>query len=83
MASPRLLDARHHCPHDNGLHLTIVQEALRRIPNHKSKRPDDVACLVLNKLSLEFHETLHHPFQALAITGIILPAWLHNHTTFL
>ena len=61
----------------------IMQEALRRTPNHKAAGPDGVPGLVLKHMPPEFQETLHLLFQALAETGITPPTWLQSHTILL
>jgi hypothetical protein len=61
----------------------IMQEALRRTPNHKAAGPDGVPCLVLKHMPPAFHEALHLLFQALSETGITPPSWLQNHTILL
>ena len=48
----------------------IVQEALRRTPNHKDAGPNGVPGVVLKHMPPAFHEALHLLFQAMAITGI-------------
>ena len=63
-------------------HITpaILQEALRRTPNHKAAGPDGVPGLVLKHMPQAFHEALHLLFQSLAETGITPPTWLQSHT---
>ena len=61
----------------------IMQEALRRTPNHKAAGPDGVPGLVLKHMPPAFHEALHLLFQALAETGITPPTWLQSHTILL
>jgi hypothetical protein len=51
----------------------IMQEALRRTPNHKAAGPDGVPEPVLKPMPLAFHEALHLLFQSMAITGITPP----------
>jgi len=62
---------------------TILQEALRRTPNHKAAGPDGVLGMILKQLPQEFHEALQLLFQVLSITGITPPSWLNNHTILL
>ncbi len=62
---------------------TIMQEALRRTPNHKAAGSDGVSGLVLKHMPHAFHDTLHLPFQALAATIITPPSWLRSHTVLL
>ena len=66
-------------------HITpaIMQEALRRTPNHKAAGPDGVPGMVLKHMPAGFHEALQLLFHALSITGITPPAWLHSHTILL
>ena len=61
----------------------IMQEALRRTPNHKAAGPDGVPGLVLKHMPPAFHEALHLLFQALADTGSTPPTWLQSHTILL
>jgi hypothetical protein len=56
----------------------ILQEALRRTPNHKAAGPDGVPGMVLKHMPQQFHAALHLLFQALAITGITPPSWLQS-----
>ena len=44
----------------------IMQEALRRTPNHKAAGPDGVPGLILKHMPPEFQKALHLLFQALA-----------------
>ena len=62
---------------------SIMQEALRRTPDHKAAGPDGVPGLVLKHMPHAFHEVLHLIFQALAETGITPPTWLQSHTILL
>jgi len=62
---------------------TILQEALRRSPNHKAAGPDRVSCIILKYMPPICHETNHFLFQILALTGLALLAWLHNHAILL
>jgi len=61
----------------------ILQEALRRTPNHKAAGPDGVPGLILKHLPPAFHEALQLLFQAMSITGITPLSWLHSHTILL
>jgi hypothetical protein len=47
--------------------LAIMQEALRRTPNHKAAGPDGVPGLVLEHMPPSYHEGLHLLFYVLAI----------------
>jgi len=61
----------------------IMQEALRRTPNHKAAGPDGVPGMVLKHMPAGYHEALQLLFQALSITGITPLAWLNSHTILL
>ena len=61
----------------------IMQEALRRTPNHKAAGPDGVPSLILNHMPPEFHAALQLLFHAMSIMGITPPSWLHSHTILL
>jgi hypothetical protein len=61
----------------------ILQEALRRTPNHKAAGSDGVLGLILKHMPTAFHEALQLLFQAMSITGITPPSWLHSHTILL
>ncbi len=63
--------------------LAFFHEALRRTPNHKAAGPDGVPGLVLKHMPPTFHEAIHLLFQAMPITGITPPTWLHSHTILL
>jgi hypothetical protein len=52
---------------------TIMQEALRRTPNHKAAGPNGVPGMILKHMPLGFHETLQLLFQAMSITRITPP----------
>jgi hypothetical protein len=52
---------------------TILQEALRRTPNHKAAGPDGVPAMILKHMHPRFHEALKLCFQILSITGITPP----------
>jgi hypothetical protein len=58
----------------------ILEEALHRTPNHKATGPDGVPGLILKHIPPAFHEALQLIFQAMSITGITPPSWLHIHT---
>jgi hypothetical protein len=51
----------------------ILQQALRRTPNHNAVNPDGVPGLVLKHMPQAFHKTIHLLFQSMAITGITPP----------
>jgi hypothetical protein len=61
----------------------VMQEALRRTPNHKAAGPDGVLGMILKHMPLGFHEALQLLFQAMSITGITPSSWLHSHTILL
>ncbi len=61
----------------------ILQEALRRTPNHKSTGPDGIPGVILKHMPPAFHEALQLLFQTMSITGITPPSWLHSHTILL
>jgi len=61
----------------------IMQEALRSTPNHKAAGLDGVPGMILKHMPPCFHEALHLLFQAMSITGITSPSWLHSHTILL
>jgi hypothetical protein len=58
----------------------IMQEALRRTPDHKTAGPNGVPGMILKHMPPRFHEALQLLFQAMSITGITPPSWLHIHT---
>jgi len=61
----------------------IMQEALRRTPNHKAASRDGVPGMILKHMPSRFYEALQLLFQAISITGITPPSWLHSHTILL
>jgi len=62
----------------------IMQKAIRRTLNHKEAGPDGVPGMILKHMPPGFHEALQLVFfQAMSITGITPPSWLHNHTILL
>jgi hypothetical protein len=61
----------------------VMQEALRRTPNHKAAGPYGVPGVLLKHMPPDFHEALQLLFQAMSITGITPPSWLHIHTILL
>ena len=61
----------------------IMEEALRRTPNHKAAGPYGVPGLILKHMPPAFHEALQLLFQTMYITGITSPSWLHSHTILL
>ena len=61
----------------------VMQEALRRTPNHKAAGPNGVPGMILKHMPPGFHEALQLLFQAMSITGITPPSWLHSHTILL
>ena len=61
----------------------IMQEALRRTPNHKAAGPDKVPGMILKHMPSGFHEALQLLFQAMSITTITSHSWLHSHTILL
>jgi hypothetical protein len=61
----------------------VMQEALRRTPNHKATGPDGVPGMILKHMPQGFHEALQLLFQAMSITGITPPSWLHSRTILL
>jgi hypothetical protein len=61
----------------------ILQEALRRTPNHKAAGPDGVPGIILKHMPQGFHDALQLLFQAMSQTGITPPSWLHSHTILL
>jgi hypothetical protein len=61
----------------------VMQEALRRTPNHKAAGQDGVPGMILRHMLPGFHEVLQLLFQAMSITGITPPSWLHSHTILL
>ncbi len=63
--------------------LSIMQEALRRTPNHKAAGPDGVPGLVLKHMPPAFYEALHLLLWALAETEITPPTWLQSHSILL
>jgi hypothetical protein len=76
--------------HKQTIHMTsgcitpaIMQEALRRTPNHKAAGPDGVPRMLLKHMPPAFHEGLHLLFQTMSIMGITLPSWLHSLTILL
>jgi len=72
---------KHTVPMISGCITTVImQEALRRTPNHKAAGPDGVPGLILKHMPPGFHEALQLLFQAIAKTGITPPSWLHSHT---
>jgi hypothetical protein len=75
---------KHTAPMISGcINPAILKEALRRIPNHKAAGPNKVPGMVLKHMPPIFHEALQLLFQAVSITGITPPSWLHSHTTLL
>jgi hypothetical protein len=60
-----------------------MQEDLRRTPNHKAAGPDGVPGMILKHVPSELHEALQLLFQAMFVTGITSPSWLHSHTILL
>ena len=60
-----------------------MQEALRRTTNHKAAGLDGVPGMILKHMPPRFHEALQFLFQAMSITGITTPSWLHSHTILL
>jgi hypothetical protein len=58
----------------------IMQEARRRTPNHKAAGLDGIPGMILKHMPLGFLEALQLLFQAMSITGITPPSWLHSHT---
>ena len=63
--------------------LAIMQEALRRTPNHKATGLNRVPGMILKHMPSGFHEALQLLFHARSITGITSPSWLHIHTILL
>jgi hypothetical protein len=61
----------------------IMHEALRRTPNHKAAGPNGVHGMILKHMPTRFHEALQILFQAMPITGITPPSWLHSHIILL
>jgi hypothetical protein len=62
----------------------IMQEALRRTPNHKAAGLDGVPGLLLKHTPPAFHDALQLLFHAMSITGITPPSYLHiSHTILL
>ncbi len=61
----------------------IMQEALRRTPNHKAAGPDGVPSMVLKHMPAGYHEALQLLFRSLSIAGITPSAWLNSHTILL
>jgi hypothetical protein len=39
--------------------------------------------MILKHMPPTFHEALHLIFQAMSVTGITSPSWLHSHTVLL
>jgi hypothetical protein len=62
---------------------SIMQEALRRTPNHKASGPDGVPGIIMNQMPSGLYEALQLLFQAMSITGITSPSWLHSQTILL
>ena len=60
-----------------------MQEALRSTPNRIVAGPDGVPGMILKHMPLGFHEALQLLFQAMPITGITPPSWLHSHIILL
>ena len=60
-----------------------MQEALRRTPKNKAAGPDGVPGLILKHMPPAFREALYLLFNAMSITGITFPSWLHSHTILL
>jgi hypothetical protein len=58
---------------------TIMQEALRRTPNHKAAGPDGVPGVIVKRMPPRFHEALQLLFHTMSITEITPPSWLHMH----
>ncbi len=52
----------------------IMQEALRRTPNHKVAGPDGVPGMILKHMPPGFHEALQLLFQALSVMEITHPS---------
>ena len=68
------LNHKHAAPMISGcITPAIMQEALRRTPNHKAASPDGVPGMILKHMPLGFHEAFQLLFQAMSITGITPP----------
>ena len=61
----------------------IIQEALRCTLNHKATGPNGVPGMILKHMPSRFYEALQLLFQAMSITGITPPSWIHIHTILL